>query len=290
MKIDKNWFLLLAVAVSAVSARRSRRQLRRRQDRDAHHDQHADDLKSWENEGGNLAPPGDVDASVTSSRRDAIRSRSADRAARIFQLNERATNMKTNAETPAVGPHFGGGGLRGRRPDHVLLGRQLRRPAVHRRSAGVELRAQRLQRPGQFGGRARRPVGDLPRCRISRRMQRSSLRAPIPISARTPIASAPCARSMGDIPTRVRATTSDRDYRDRNRDARATLYEGPNLSGRAFPINEAVANLGRTGSTTARLRCASKAATGSSAAIPSSAASAARSVRATMRRCRGSTM
>ncbi len=37
------------------------------------------------------------------------------------------------------------------------------------------------------------------------------------------------------------------DYPGRGRDARATLYEGPNLSGRAFPINETVANLGRTG-------------------------------------------
>jgi hypothetical protein len=37
------------------------------------------------------------------------------------------------------------------------------------------------------------------------------------------------------------------DDRYRNREARATLYEGPNLSGRAFPINETVANLGRTG-------------------------------------------
>ena len=37
------------------------------------------------------------------------------------------------------------------------------------------------------------------------------------------------------------------DDRYRTREARATLYEGPNLSGRAFPINETVANLGRTG-------------------------------------------
>jgi hypothetical protein len=37
------------------------------------------------------------------------------------------------------------------------------------------------------------------------------------------------------------------DYPGRYGDARATLYEGPNLSGRAFPIHDAVANLGRTG-------------------------------------------
>jgi len=33
----------------------------------------------------------------------------------------------------------------------------------------------------------------------------------------------------------------------RYRDARATLYEGPNLTGRALPISDGVANLGRTG-------------------------------------------
>ena len=35
--------------------------------------------------------------------------------------------------------------------------------------------------------------------------------------------------------------------RGRNYDARATLYEGPNLSGRSFPLNEAMTNLGPTG-------------------------------------------
>ncbi len=37
------------------------------------------------------------------------------------------------------------------------------------------------------------------------------------------------------------------DDRGRNREARATLYEGPNLSGRSYPLNEAMANLSRTG-------------------------------------------
>ena len=35
--------------------------------------------------------------------------------------------------------------------------------------------------------------------------------------------------------------------RGRNREARATLYEGANLSGRSFPLNDAMPNLGRTG-------------------------------------------
>jgi hypothetical protein len=37
------------------------------------------------------------------------------------------------------------------------------------------------------------------------------------------------------------------DERGRNREARATLYEGPNLSGRSFALNDAVSNMGRTG-------------------------------------------
>ena len=37
------------------------------------------------------------------------------------------------------------------------------------------------------------------------------------------------------------------DNRGRNRDARATLYEGPNLSGRSYPLNEMMSNLGVTG-------------------------------------------
>jgi len=35
--------------------------------------------------------------------------------------------------------------------------------------------------------------------------------------------------------------------RGRNYDARATLYEGPNLSGRSYPLNETMTNLGPTG-------------------------------------------
>lgn len=39
----------------------------------------------------------------------------------------------------------------------------------------------------------------------------------------------------------------DRDNPGRNRDARAVLYEGPNMSGRALPLNDGVTNLARTG-------------------------------------------
>jgi hypothetical protein len=39
----------------------------------------------------------------------------------------------------------------------------------------------------------------------------------------------------------------DGRYPDRQREARATLYEGPNMTGRAFPIQDGVTNLGRTG-------------------------------------------
>jgi hypothetical protein len=37
------------------------------------------------------------------------------------------------------------------------------------------------------------------------------------------------------------------DDRGRNREARATLYEGPNLSGRSYPLNDTVRNLDTTG-------------------------------------------
>jgi len=37
------------------------------------------------------------------------------------------------------------------------------------------------------------------------------------------------------------------DDRGRNREARATLFEGPNLSGRSFAVTDAVSNMGRTG-------------------------------------------
>jgi hypothetical protein len=37
------------------------------------------------------------------------------------------------------------------------------------------------------------------------------------------------------------------DGRGRNREARATLYEGPNLSGRSYPLNDSMQNLGTSG-------------------------------------------
>jgi len=37
------------------------------------------------------------------------------------------------------------------------------------------------------------------------------------------------------------------DNRGRSREAQATLYEGPNLSGRSYPLNDTMPNLGRTG-------------------------------------------
>jgi hypothetical protein len=37
------------------------------------------------------------------------------------------------------------------------------------------------------------------------------------------------------------------DERGKHREARATLYEGPNLSGRSYPLNDTMPNLGRSG-------------------------------------------
>jgi hypothetical protein len=39
----------------------------------------------------------------------------------------------------------------------------------------------------------------------------------------------------------------ERANRHRDREARATLYEGPNLSGRSYPLNDMMPNLGRSG-------------------------------------------
>jgi hypothetical protein len=56
MKIQRNWYLLLAVALSAAFGTAIASKLRRRQQLTAHPPEHAPELKSWENEGGNLAP------------------------------------------------------------------------------------------------------------------------------------------------------------------------------------------------------------------------------------------
>ena len=56
MKIDKTWYLLLAAALSAaVGAVIATNSLRQRR-AIARPPEHAPELKSWENEGGNLAP------------------------------------------------------------------------------------------------------------------------------------------------------------------------------------------------------------------------------------------
>jgi hypothetical protein len=56
MSIDNRWFLLLAIAAGtaagvtvALTSRSQGKAMRKRQ--------HKSDIKSWENEGGNLAPP-----------------------------------------------------------------------------------------------------------------------------------------------------------------------------------------------------------------------------------------
>jgi hypothetical protein len=59
LSIDKRWFLLLAVVVGAASAAAGAAvasKSRRHHHRKAHDLEHTTQLKSWENEGGNLAP------------------------------------------------------------------------------------------------------------------------------------------------------------------------------------------------------------------------------------------
>jgi hypothetical protein len=55
MNINKRW-ILLALAVSAAAGAVVASQSRRRDFRTAHDREHKTALKSWENEGGNLAP------------------------------------------------------------------------------------------------------------------------------------------------------------------------------------------------------------------------------------------
>jgi len=57
MNIDKHWLLLFAIATSAVATAVIASRSDRRQRRAAHHREHKTALRSWENEGGNLAPP-----------------------------------------------------------------------------------------------------------------------------------------------------------------------------------------------------------------------------------------
>jgi hypothetical protein len=56
MNIDRHWLLTMAVVAGAAAAATVAATSRSRHHRKARHLQHATDLKSWENEGGNLAP------------------------------------------------------------------------------------------------------------------------------------------------------------------------------------------------------------------------------------------
>lgn len=56
MNLENRWYLLLAFAASAVVGAAVAAKLRSGRHHTARHREHAADLKSWENEGGNLAP------------------------------------------------------------------------------------------------------------------------------------------------------------------------------------------------------------------------------------------
>ena len=58
--IDKRW--LLAIAVSAAAGAAFTALVLRHRRLTAQHRDHAEDLKAWENEGGNLAPPAPTSA------------------------------------------------------------------------------------------------------------------------------------------------------------------------------------------------------------------------------------
>jgi hypothetical protein len=56
MNIDRRWLLLLTVAASTAIGAAIASRSRRRNHRAVHALQQKTDLKTWENEGGNLAP------------------------------------------------------------------------------------------------------------------------------------------------------------------------------------------------------------------------------------------
>ena len=56
MNADKRWIPVLAMTLSAALLAAVAATLRRRNVRAAHDEQHKTTLKTWENEGGNLAP------------------------------------------------------------------------------------------------------------------------------------------------------------------------------------------------------------------------------------------
>jgi hypothetical protein len=57
MNIDKGWFVLFAVAAGVVAGVTLGTGLRHSKQGAIRKREHSRDLKAWENEGGNLAPP-----------------------------------------------------------------------------------------------------------------------------------------------------------------------------------------------------------------------------------------
>jgi len=56
MNMDNRWVLLLAIAASAAVGAAVASKSRRRHRQNAHDLEYTTELKSWENEGGNVAP------------------------------------------------------------------------------------------------------------------------------------------------------------------------------------------------------------------------------------------
>jgi hypothetical protein len=57
MNIDRRWILLITVTISAAIGAAVASRARRQHVLAAGESERKDDLKTWENEGGNLAPP-----------------------------------------------------------------------------------------------------------------------------------------------------------------------------------------------------------------------------------------
>ena len=57
MNIDKSWYVMLAITAGVAAGVALGTGLRRSKQGAARKREHSQDLKAWENEGGNLAPP-----------------------------------------------------------------------------------------------------------------------------------------------------------------------------------------------------------------------------------------
>ena len=204
---------------------------------------------------------------------------------------ENAGFVGARARLAAAGPG-GPAGVGARGPRRALRRRRLRGPRASRSTAPTRTSDVGVQRPR--AARWSSTSGNWEALRATPTTA-AAARSTAPAAIRASAARRPgelASADLGAVAARQVARPAVARTRRRlgQRRARVVLYEGPNLVGtRSFIINRRSRrrNLAGTGlQRSARRRCASRAATGSSAATPISAASAGPSGRRLRRRCR----